>query len=149
MKCTEWPGTDLKDSLVKRTLSRVTTYPLGPNFVVKRTLSRVTTYPEGPNFVSFTLRTSVFEIQACRKSEMHRMSLNVWKVPCVHQVLATERFRSTNQKCTRYGTFYHFPLDHHIKRPNKEQKFDSQMFHIYFYNSSQNYTWIWGNESDA
>ena len=68
------------------------------HLTVKRTLYVLNTYPQSPDFHPFELspQPAVFEIQACRKSEMYWMTpdwpwpLTVKKVPCIHWILTSE-----------------------------------------------------------
>ena len=64
-KCTKWPQNDLEVKSQK--VAKSALYTLN------------TLYLRGPNFVRFTLWPTVFKIQGCWKSEMHRMtSKSLW-----------------------------------------------------------------------
>ena len=56
-KCTEWPQNHLK------------------HLTVESTLHTLNNHPQGPISIRFALWPAVFEIQGCRKSEMHQMAL--------------------------------------------------------------------------
>ncbi len=56
-KCTEWPQTDVEHVTIKVPCVHC-----------------VSTYPRGRILVHFAITPAIFEIQGCRKSEMHRMT---------------------------------------------------------------------------
>ena len=74
-KCTQWPQNDLMNLTVKSTLYTLNAHPeaqISLRFALH--VQPAVFEIQGPNFTRFTLRSAVFEIQCCRKSEMHWMT---------------------------------------------------------------------------
>ncbi len=111
-KCTEWPQTKLE------------------HLTVKSTLYTLNTYPCGPNFRSFRSTTSRFRDTKSSKignaPSDPKLNLNTSKVPYVNYVLSPEvqslvRF-ALRPPVSKISHILSFPMDSHVKRPQKEPK---------------------------